>query len=74
RGAQYDPAIATLKQLVDQKDATLPAEAVLMELAHAYKLAGKTEDARKTFTQITEQHADSQYAGDARAELQKLKG
>ena len=74
RGAQYDPAIATLKQLVDQKDATLPAEAVLMELARAYKLAGKTEDARKTFTQITEQHAESQYAGDARAELEKLKG
>ena len=48
RAAQYDPAIATLKQIVDQKDASLPAEAVLMELARAYRLAGKTEDARKT--------------------------
>ena len=35
--AQYDPAIATLKQIVDQKDASLPAEAVLMELARAYQ-------------------------------------
>lgn len=74
RGGQYDPAIATLKQIVDQKDAALPAEAVLMELARAYKLAGKTDDARKTLTQIVEQHADTQYATDARAEIEKLKG
>lgn len=74
RAAQYDPAIATLKQIVDQKDAALPAEAVLMELARAYKLAGKTDDARKTLTLIVEQHADSQYASDARAEIEKLKG
>lgn len=74
RAAQYDPAIATLKQIVDQKDATLPADAVLMELARAYRLAGKTEDARKTLTQVVEQHADSQYATEAKAELEKLKG
>ena len=72
RAAQYDPAIATFKQIVDQKDAALPAEAVLMELARAYKLAGKTEDARKTLQQIVEQHADSQYAAEARTELEKL--
>ena len=43
-----------------------------MELARAYKLAGKTEDARKTLQQIVEQHADSQYASEARTELEKL--
>lgn len=74
RAGQFDPAIATLKQIADQKDAGLPAEAVLMELARAYKLAGKTDDARKTLTQIVEQHAESQYASEARAELEKLKG
>lgn len=74
RAGQFDPAIATFKQIVDQKDAALPAEAVLMELARAYKLAGKTDDARKTLTQIVEQHADTQYAAEARAELEKLKG
>ena len=68
RAAQYDPAIATLKQLVDQKDAALPAEAVLMELARAYQLAGKTDDARKTLTLIVEQHADTQDASEARRE------
>jgi tetratricopeptide (TPR) repeat protein len=74
RAGQYDPAIATLKQIVDQKDAALPAEALLMELARAYQLAGKTEDARKTLTLIVEQHADTQYATEARAELGRLKG
>ena len=73
RAAQYDPAIATFKQIVDAKEAGLPMEGVLMELARAYKLAGKTEDARKTLTQIVEQHADSPYAGEARAEIERLK-
>jgi tetratricopeptide (TPR) repeat protein len=73
RAAQYDPAIATFKQIVDTKEAGLPMEAVLMELARAYKLAGKTDDARKTLTQIVEQHADSPYAAEARSELDRLK-
>ena len=73
RAAQYDAAIATLKQMVDAKEPGLPAEAMLMELARAYRLAGKNEDARKTLTQVVEQHADSPYASEARAEIDKLK-
>ena len=73
RAGQYDPAIATLKELAEQKDGALPAEALLMELARAYKLAGKTEDARKTLTQIVEQHADSPLATEAKAEIAKIK-
>jgi predicted negative regulator of RcsB-dependent stress response len=73
RAGQYDAAIATLKQMVDAKEPGLPAEAMLMELARAYKLAGKTEDARKTLTQVVEQHGDSPYATEARAEIDKLK-
>ena len=72
RAAQYDPAIATLKQIVDQKDASLPPDAVLMELARAYRLAGNTAEARKTLTQVIEQHAGSVYATEAKAEIEKL--
>ncbi|HUQ88609.1 MAG TPA: tetratricopeptide repeat protein [Vicinamibacterales bacterium] len=72
RAGQYDPAIATLKQIVDQKDASLPADGVLMELARAYQLAGNTAEARKTLTQLIEQHADSVYATEAKAEIEKL--
>jgi tetratricopeptide (TPR) repeat protein len=70
---QYDPAIATLKDLSEQKDGAMPPEALLMELARAYRLAGKTEDARKTLTQVVEQHADSPFASEAKAEIVKLK-
>jgi tetratricopeptide (TPR) repeat protein len=74
RAGQFDPAIATIKELSEQKDHNLPAEGLLMELARAYRLAGKTEDARKTLTQLTEQHADSPYAAEAKTELERLKG
>jgi tetratricopeptide (TPR) repeat protein len=74
RAGQHDPAIATFKEFVDAKDATLPAEALLMELARAYTLAGKTEDARKTLTQVVEQHADTPFAEEAKQEIEKLKG
>ncbi len=74
RSAKYDPAIATIKEFVDGKDPALPAEALLMELGRAYKLAGKTEDARKTFTQVVEQHANTPFADLAKQEIEKLKG
>ena len=74
RAGQYDPAIATFKELAEQKDGALPPDALLFELARAYKLAGKPEDAKKTLNQIVEQHADSPFAAEAKAELAKVKG
>lgn len=74
RAGQFEPAIATLKETSEQTATNLPVDAVLMELARAYRLAGKTEDARKTLTQVVEKHADSPLAADAKAELEKLKG
>jgi tetratricopeptide (TPR) repeat protein len=73
RAAKYDPAIATIKEFVDAKDPALPAEALLMELGRAYQLAGKTDEARKTFTQVTEQHANTPFADLAKQEIEKLK-
>jgi tetratricopeptide (TPR) repeat protein len=74
RAAQYDAAIASFKELSERTDATVPKEAMLLELARAYRLAGKNEEARKTLTQIVEQHADSPFVPEAKAELDKLKG
>lgn len=73
RAGQFDPAIATLKELSESKDGSLPADGVLMELARAYRLAGKHDDANKTFKQIVDQHADSPFAAEAKAELEKVK-
>jgi tetratricopeptide (TPR) repeat protein len=74
RAARYDAAIASFKELSDRTDLNLPKEAMLLELARAYRLAGKNDDARKTLTQIVEQHADSPFVTEAKQELDKLQG
>jgi tetratricopeptide (TPR) repeat protein len=74
RAARFDAAIASFKELSDRTDLNVPKEAMLLELARAYRLAGKPEDARKTLTQIVEQHAESPFASEARQELEKLQG
>jgi tetratricopeptide (TPR) repeat protein len=74
RASKHDAAIASLKELSERTDGNLPKEALLLELARAYKLAGKSDEARKTLTQIVEQHADSPFATEAKQELEKIKG
>jgi FimV-like protein len=74
RAGQYDAAIEGLKALSTNAGAGMPAEGVLMELARAYRGSGKIDDARKTLNEIVEKHADSPFASEARAELEKLKG
>jgi FimV-like protein len=73
RAGQYDPAIESLKSLSTQTTTDLPVDGVLMELAKAYRASGKTDDARKTLTEIVEKHAESPFAAEARTELDKLK-
>ena len=74
RSSKHDAAIATFKELSERTDSTLPKEAMLLELARAYKAAGKNEDARKTLNQIVEQHAGSPFAAEAKTELEKIQG
>ena len=74
QAGELDAAIATWKDLAAKKDANLPEDAILMELARAYQAKGNTEEARKTFNQIVDDHPDSPYVADARKELESLKG
>jgi tetratricopeptide (TPR) repeat protein len=74
RGGKFDAGIASFKELSERSDLGLPKEAMLLELARAYKLAGKNEDARKTLTQIVEQHASSPFVAEAKQELEKIAG
>lgn len=73
KAGQLDQAIVTWKSLVDWKDTNLPEDALLMELGRAYQSKGNVEEARKTFTQLVEQHPTSPYVAEARAELESLK-
>lgn len=74
QAGEVDSAIATWKELAAKKDANLPEDAILMQLARAYQAKGNTEEARKLFNQIVDEHADSPYVADARKELESLKG
>ena len=71
---QLDAAIATWKDMAATSADDLPVDAILMELARAYIQKGNTEEARKAFTQIVDQHPNSPYSAEARAELENLKG
>ena len=74
QAGQVDSAIATWKELAAKKDANLPEDAILMQLGRAYQAKGNAAEARKTFTDIVDNHPDSPYVADARKELDTLKG
>jgi tetratricopeptide (TPR) repeat protein len=74
RAGQHDAAIASLKELSERTDSGMPKDALLLELARAYKVAGKTDEAKKTLNQIVEQHGDSPAAAAAKQELEKISG
>ena len=71
---QLDAAIATWKDMSASASDDLPVDAILIALARAYVQKGNTEEAKKTFTQIVDQHPNSPYLGEARSELENLKG
>lgn len=73
RANQLDAAIASWKELAAAKDGNLPQDAILMELGRAYMQKGNRDEARKTYTELVEQHPDSVYTSEARQELETLK-
>ncbi|OFW03635.1 MAG: hypothetical protein A3I61_01635 [Acidobacteria bacterium RIFCSPLOWO2_02_FULL_68_18] len=69
RAGKHEAAIATWKELASSTDEALPKDAILMELGKAYQAAGNAEEARKTFTQLVDEHPASPYTAEARAAL-----
>jgi TolA-binding protein len=69
RAGQLEEAIATWKTLASSTDEDLPKDAILMELGKAYQASGNQEEAKKTFTEIVDQHPTSPYAAEARTAL-----
>jgi TolA-binding protein len=74
RAGQLDAAIGAWKQLADEKSEDLPADAILLELARAYAAKGNTDEARKVYSQLLEEHPTSPYSSDAKQGLDGLKG
>ena len=70
RMGEYQPAIATYKTLIDQKESVLPEDAILMQLATAYEASGNKDEAKKTFSRIVHEHPASPYSSAAGKQLQ----
>jgi tetratricopeptide (TPR) repeat protein len=66
---QYDKAIAVYTELASAKDAALPVEGILMQMARAYQEKGSAADARKTYKRIVDEFPQSPYAAAAKSEL-----
>jgi TolA-binding protein len=73
RGGQYDEAIETYRDVAARKDGDLPVDAVLIQLARVYQLAGKRAEALQTYQRVMSEFPESTYQADARRAAESLK-
>lgn len=73
RNGEFDKAIETFKALSTNTEGTLPVDGILMQLARTYRDAGKGTDAEQTFNRLVQEFPDSQYAAEAKKELDSIK-
>ena len=67
---QFDQAIASYKGVLALNAEDAPADGVLMELARAYRLAGKADEAKKTYKRVADEYPQSPYVPLARREME----
>ena len=69
RAGQFDQAIASIKDVAASNAEEAPTDGVLMQMARTYRLAGKEDDAKKTFKRVVDEYPQSPYTPIARREL-----
>jgi TolA-binding protein len=69
---RFDEAIKTYTDLSNNKDGIVPPDAMLMQLGRIYLMAGKTQEARATFRRLLDEYPASQFAADAKREVDTL--
>jgi len=70
---KYDSAIGIYTELSRNTGSHMPIDGILMQLGRAYALAGRKEEAVRTFTRVTDEFPTSMYSSDARRELEDVK-
>jgi len=70
---KYEPAINAYTELSRDTASQIPVDSVLMQLGRAYVLAGRKEEAARTFDRIIQEFPQSVYAADARKEADAVK-
>ena len=73
QSGEYEPAIATFRDLAQRKDGPLPVDGLLMRLGRTQVEAGKGTEAEQTFNKLVAEFPESQFAPDAKKELEQLK-
>jgi tetratricopeptide (TPR) repeat protein len=73
QAAHYDEAIAALQDLSATPREDLPQDAMLMELGRVYLMAGRTAEAQQTFQRLLDEFPNSQFAAEARREVDVIK-
>jgi len=73
RQGQTEQAIAIYETLAAAADTRLPIDAVLVQMARAYRSAGKAEDAARTYQRIVDEFPQSVYLADATAALAEIR-
>jgi TolA-binding protein len=71
---KYDNAINLYREMSANTNAQLPADGVLMALGRACARAGRKDEAVRAFTRVVDEFPQSPYAGDAKRELEDVKG
>jgi TolA-binding protein len=74
RTGKLDSAIQTFQELSQRTDTDLPLDGILMQLGDAYRRAGRTPEAIRAYTRIVDEYPESAYVGEARNELDQLRG
>lgn len=69
---RFDEAIKTYLDLSNNKDGTVPPDAMLMQLGRIYLMTGKTQEARTTFRRLLDEYPASPFAADAKREVDTL--
>jgi len=70
---KYDPAITTYTEMSRDTGSQIPVDSVLMQLGRAYALAGRKEEAARTFDRVVQEFPTSIYAADAKRELESAR-
>ncbi|NQW03750.1 MAG: tetratricopeptide repeat protein [Acidobacteria bacterium] len=68
----FDKGLQLLENLSADRDGLLPVDGVLMQLARAYKKAGKPAEARTAYKRVVDEFPNSLYVPEARQELVTL--
>lgn len=68
-----DAAVTTFRELATDTTSSLPVDGVLMQLGRAAHLAGKKDDATRTFTRVVDEFPQSLYVSEAKEKLAEIK-